>query len=40
MVGLNGDPCDRVVWRRRIGAEIACFAVSFHFLSFDLDCRS
>jgi hypothetical protein len=39
MVGLNGEQCICVVWRLRIGAEIACFAASFHFLSFDVDCR-
>jgi hypothetical protein len=39
MVGLNVDRCVRVVWRLRIEAEIACFTASFHFLSFDVDCR-
>jgi hypothetical protein len=38
MVGLNGHQYDCVVWRLHIGAEIACFDASFHFLSFDFDC--
>ena len=39
MVGLNGDQYDCVNWRLHIGAGIACFDASFHFLSFDVDCR-